>query len=222
VPVNITAPQGLSSTIATNGGAIIIHATGDLEFKNSGTTATTITLNASGTLGAGLIDIQGLGNVTIDDKVSLITNSPIQVNLNTNQTLTLQGSSILETTFAGNSNFPDPLGGFFQYSILVQNLITNFNLAGTGTILQGGSTPGNTVFNDFIDVGLAAGSNLSIQSTNPGSYVNFFTRQIQVNGTVLDSTPTASLTADSNITAINFNTNLPSPGPGNIAFQPAL
>jgi hypothetical protein len=220
VPVNITAPQGFSPTIATNGGAIIIHATGDLEFKDSGTTATTINLNAGGTLGAGLVDIQGLGNVTIDDKVSLITNSPIQINLNANETLTLQGNSILETTFAGNSNFPDPLGGFFQYSILVQNLITNFNVAGTGTILQGGSIAGNTVFNDFIDVGFASGSNLSMQSLNPGSYVNFFTRQIQVNGTALDSAPTATLTADSNVAAINFNSNLPSPGPGNIAFQP--
>jgi hypothetical protein len=221
VPLTITGPAGASATIATNGGAIILHPTGDLEFANGGggTTGTTINLNAFGILGAGLVDIQGLGNVTIDPFVTVSTNSPIQINLNAVQTVTLQSNSVLQTTFSGNATFPDPLGGVFQYSILIQNLITNFNIAGTGTILQAGATPGNTVFNDFVDVGFADGANLHINSSNPESFVNFFTRQIFVNGTDVDANPTASLSVNSNVSAINFNTNLPAPGPGDVAFQ---
>ncbi|MBU6455011.1 MAG: hypothetical protein KGS72_24790 [Cyanobacteria bacterium REEB67] len=222
VPMNIITSSGSSAGIQTNGGAIIIHPTGDLTFASSGSGATSLSLDAFGTNGNGLVDIQGLGNVTLNDKVTLSSNSPIQLNMNAATTLTLNGSSEIATYFSGNATFPDPLGGTFDYSILVQNLITDFKLAGSGTFYQGGTAPGNTVFNDFIYVGFNDGTNLNFQSANSGSYVNFFTRQIQVNGTLLDAAPLATITAGSNIAAINFNTNLPSFAPGNFAFQPGL
>ncbi len=100
----------------------------------------------------------------------------------------------------------------------MQNLISNFNLAGTGIITQVGT--GFTVFNDFTNIGLADGTNLTFGSNTGFGTVNFFTRQIQVNGTALDSTPTAALTFTSGITNVNFNTNLPSVAPGDFAFVP--
>src|ERR1700679_4155008 len=78
VPMTITGPQNFSATISTNGGAIILRPTGDLEFEKSGILQpTTINLNA----GSGLVDIQAAGNVTVDNNVTLSTNSPIQINL---------------------------------------------------------------------------------------------------------------------------------------------
>ncbi len=216
VDFNITGPSRSSGTIATNGGIIDVSPTGlgNGNFLNSGGIGTTINLNASGSNGPGLVDVHGLGNFTIPKGVTLSSNSPIQFNMNNtlgNQTFTLNGTL---TTTASNAPFPDPLGGSLYYSILIQNLITNYNIAGTGTILQAGKTPGNTVFNDFTDVGFQNGTNLHITSLYSGSYANFFTRQIQVNGT---GSAGANLTLK-NVNAVNFNTNLPSFGPGDVAF----
>ncbi len=216
VDLNITGPSRSSGTIATNGGIIDVSPTGlgNGSFLNSGGNNTTINLNASGSNGAGLVDVHGLGNFTIPKGVTLSSNSPIQFNMDStvrNQTLTLDGTL---TTTASSSPFPDPLGGSLFYSILIQNLLANYNIAGTGTILQAGKTPGNTVFNDFTDVGFQNGTNLHITSLYSGSYANFFTRQIQVNGT---GSASANLTLN-NITGVNFNTNLPSFGPGDVAF----
>lgn len=216
VPLNITGASGEIATVATNGGVILVRPTGQGtgSFLSSGIGATTIQLNAAGPLGNGLVDLQSLGDFSIAGGVTVSSNSPIQVNLNNNCTLTLNG--VLSTT-ASNANFPDPLGGYMQYSILVQNLITNFTVAGHGSFVQAGATPGYTVFNDFTDVGFADGSNITFSSANPGSLVNFYTRQIQINGTGLSAGSSLSF---SNTAAVNFNTNLPSFGPGDVAFVP--
>ena len=215
VDLTITGPSGNAGTISTNGGLIDISPTGlgNLSFQSSGLTPTTLNFNTSG---SGFLTMHGLGNITIPAGVTVASVSPIQVNMNNfflnNQTFTLSGT--LETTFNGNSAFPDPLGGSMFYSLLIQNLFSNFTLAGNGTLLQAGATPGNTVFNDFTDVGFANGTNLHITSVNPGSFANFYTRQIQLNGLGISS----SNLILNNINAVNFNTNLPSFGPGNVAF----
>ena len=220
-------PMTISTTggeIATNGGVILIHPTGDLTFATGTAAPAALTLNAAGTNGSGLVNVQGLGNVTLNSGFTLATYSPIQFNMNAGQTITLAGNSVLESFYSGNASFPDPLGGSLPYSILFQNLITNFNIAGTGTIVQNGTVPGNTVFNDFTDVGFADNTNILFQNnttdpTGNSGFVNFFTRQIQVNGSVIDSTPRA--TATFHFTqGVNINSNLPSPGPGNFAFAP--
>jgi hypothetical protein len=219
VNLNIIGPSAGSGTISTNGGTIDVSPTGlgNITFKGAGNGNTAINLNAAGTSGQqGLVDVHGLGNITISKGVLLATNSPIQFNMDNGfgpvqQTFTLNG--IVKTT-ASNAPFPDPISGFMYYSILVQNLISNFNLAGTGTFLQAGATPGNTVFNDFTDVGFANGTHLNLVSLNPGSYANFYTRQIQLNGIGASA---ASLNLKG-MNGINFNTNLPSFGPGDVAF----
>jgi hypothetical protein len=214
VDLSITGPSGFSSTITTNGGTIDISPTGlgNLNFSSSGLAATTLNFNTSK---SGILDMHGLGNITIPLGVTVASVSPIQINMNStagNQTFTLNGT--LKTT-ASDSPFPDPLGGSMFYSLLTQNLFANFNLAGNGTFLQAGATPGNTVFNDFVDVGFANNSNIHITSINPGSYANFYTRQIQLNGPGIVSNANLVL---NNINAVNFNTNLPSFAPGNVAF----
>jgi hypothetical protein len=214
VDLSITGPSGFSSTITSNGGTIDISPTGlgNLNFLSSGLAATTLNFNTSG---SAILDMHGLGNITIPLGVTVASVSPIQINMNStagNQTFTLNGT--LKTT-ASDSPFPDPLGGSMFYSLLTQNLFANFNLAGSGTFLQAGAQPGNTVFNDFVDVGFANNSNIHITSINPGSYANFYTRQIQLNGPGIVSNANLVL---NNISAVNFNTNLPSFAPGNVAF----
>jgi hypothetical protein len=137
-------------------------------------------------------------------------------NLFTTRTQLFTNNGIVRTT-ASNAPFPDPLGGSMFYSILVQNLISNFSLAGTGTFLQAGANPGNTVFNDFTRINLLNGTNFTFASTNPGSFTNFFTRQIVAGGTG----PVAVSLKGSNISGFNFDTNLPSFGPGDVAFLSA-
>ncbi len=189
---------------------------GNITFAKSGAGSGTLNLNAAGTNGAGLADVHGLGDITVNKGVTLASNSPIQFNMNNLFTLreqTFTNNGVIETT-AANAAFPDPLGGSMYYSILIQNLISNFNLAGTGTFLQAGKNPGNTVFNDFTNVNILNGTNLTFQSTNKGGYVNFFTRQITLQGS---GALNAALNVK-NVNGVNFNTNLPSFGPGDVAF----
>ena len=207
-----------AGTLSTNGGIIDVSATGlgNITFAKSGAASSTINLNSAGTNGAGLVDVHGLGDITVNKGVTLASNSPIQFNMNNLFTLheqTFTNNGVIKTT-AANAAFPDPLGGSMYYSILVQNLISNFNLAGSGSFIQAGANPGNTVFNDFTNVNILNGSNLTFQSTNKGGYVNFFTRQITLAGSgVLN----AALNIK-NENGVNFNTNLPSFGPGDVAF----
>ncbi len=78
VPMTITGPAGFQGAISTNGGVIFIRPTGDLEFEDSGAQPALISFSA----GSGIIDIQAAANVTIDPQVTLLANSPIQINLN--------------------------------------------------------------------------------------------------------------------------------------------
>lgn len=216
-PMKITALPGSNATLQA-GGLLLLHPEGNLEFATSGGALGTLNLQST----AGLVNIQAVGDVTLDNNFQLQTQAPLQFNFNAAKTLTLSPGSAISTTFSGTSTFPDPLGGFFDYSILVQNLITNLNVAGTGSISLLGAQPGNLVFNDFVDVGFAHQTSISVSSAQPGSYVNFFTRQIQVNSDGINPAATAALHAASNIAAFNFNTNLPAPVAGDVAFQPGV
>ena len=184
--VDLNVSTAGAGTLSTNGGLIDVSAAGlgNITFAKSGAGSGTLNLNAAGTNGAGLADVHGLGDITVNKGVTLASNSPIQFNMNNLFTLreqTFTNNGVIETT-AANAAFPDPLGGSMYYLILIQNLISNFNLAGTGTFLQAGKNPGNTVFNDFTNVNILNGTNLTFQSTNKGGYVNFFTRQITLQG----------------------------------------
>jgi hypothetical protein len=220
VPLTIIGNDG---AISTNGGVIAIRPTGDLTFA-SGANGSSLELITVGSNGNGLINVQGLGNVTLSNNFDLILTGPTQFNVNSGKTITLSDASEIVQNFSGNATFPDPLGGTFSYSLLFQNLISNFNIGGTGSIFQNGTVPGNTVFNDFIDVGFADKTNLTFQNntvdpTHQSGFINFFTRQIQVNGTPTDSNPSATVFFNF-VEGVNFNTNLPSPAPGNLAFGP--
>lgn len=224
----IAGPANSSASIVTSGGDISIFplTSNDLRFTSTIYGApTTLNFNSSG---SGVLNIQDIanvyvplpsgGNVMIDSKVTLSSTSPIQVNLNGQKTVAING--VLQTS-SPNATFTIPnTTTTLTYAVLFQNLITDFSMsaASGGEIRLLGSTPGDVVFNDYTNVNFTDGTKLTISSLNAGGNVSFFTPNIQVTGAVPNVS--ANLTF-SGISAVNFDSNLAFPplGKTDVTFK---
>lgn len=132
ISVDRSAPLPAAAALSTDGGAITVQA------NSAGTGTLTLAVGLSGAIAAALALNNGTvllnaTNVTINPGVNLSSTGPITVNVNNG-------------TFTNNGTIASSLSAGTVPTILIQNPLGGFTVAGVGTISQTAAIPGLTAF----------------------------------------------------------------------------
>src|SRR5207253_1328028 len=157
--LQIVLPTAGTASISTAGGSLDITSSGQVSFNGSGGPG----LNLDGAT----VNISGKG-VTISNGVGLSSDSAFK--------FSLSGSGL--PTFTNNGLILTTKSNATAATILVQSVLGDISLSGTGNFGQGGTTPGSTDFRASGTIRFLHGTSLTVSGN--ASPINLYAQQYEV------------------------------------------